>query len=156
MSTYETRRQERAAWLTYQLGLSRQQADAITRGVPDSSRRTLVRDIGAFRIHGLSDADAVAWCEAGVCIASLASQWNSGGYTAQEFVALRDVCVERNVASPTELLTRILEDGIPYEFALLCLRAGALTGRELTEWHQQDLNGEDIRATLTMLAGHAD
>ncbi len=156
MTTYEIRRQERAAWLMYQLGLNRQQADAITRAIPDSNRRTLVRDIGAFRIHGLSDDDAVSWCEAGVCLPSLAYEWNRGGYTAQEFAALRDVCVERGLDNPSELLTRILEDGVPYEFALLSLRAGATTGPELTDWHQQDRNGEDIRSRLVMMAGLSD
>lgn len=154
MSPYETRRQERAAWLMYQLGLPREHADAITNTSPETNRRTLTKAIAAFRLRGIPDEEIVAWHEVGVGSASLALEWREAGYTPHEFADLRDACTpSTDNDDRVDLLYRILEEGIPHEFALLALRAGAKSPTELSDMYRREREGDpDIQAELQVLA----
>lgn len=148
----ETQRQELAAWLMYQLGLSREDADAITEMSVETDRQALTDSIRAFQFQGIPDDEVVAWHEAGVRSAAHATQWREAGCTPLYLADLRDACT-LSEGFDDDPLCRSLREGVPHEFAVLALHAGVRSVTELLDLYRRERDGDpDIRAELEVLA----
>lgn len=156
MSNAEYRRKTRAGRLMYELGYSREHADAITHAIPYYTESVLIDYVAKFERYELTHEEAVGWLQQEVIPAATAAEWTRRGWTPQQYAVLSHWYRTRSATVPRKFVDSIRNSGVSAEFVVLAIKAGAHDHRELDDWIRQDEAGGDIRATLTMLAGHAD